>query len=144
MARIRRARPADTDAVLALMAELGRPAVAQDPEPQRQVFLAHLERRDAAVLVAEADGALTGAASLWFRPRLNWTTLEAWLADLVVAPQARRRGVARALLDACVHEARSAGCHELKLESAHHRGAAHRLYESYGFAHAGRAYRLPL
>ncbi len=144
VAAVRPAEARDADAVLALMAELGRPAVAPDAEPQREVFLAHLDRTDAAVLVAELDGEISGAATLWFRPRLNWTTPEAWVPDLIVAPEHRRRGVATALLDTCVAEARRRGCHELKLESAHHRAQAHALYEAYGLEHGGRAYRLLL
>ncbi|MCC6223313.1 MAG: GNAT family N-acetyltransferase [Thermoleophilia bacterium] len=141
---VRRATPDDAGEVLELMAGLGRPAVAADPAAQRAVFLAHIAHPDGVVLVAEKDGELAGAASLWFRPRLNWTAPEAWLPDLYVRPAHRRRGVARALLDACVAEARARGCHALKLESGHDRTLSHPLYEAYGFAHHGRAYRLEL
>jgi len=83
-------------------------------------------------------------ASLWIRPRLNWTTPEAWLPDLYVDPAARRRGHARALLQACADEARAHGCHRLILESGHQRAEAHRLYESFGFEHYARSYQLLL
>jgi ribosomal protein S18 acetylase RimI-like enzyme len=126
------------------MEGLTRPAVADDPEPQRDVFLAHLQHDDARVYVAEIDGEVVGAVSLWFQPRLNWTTPQAWIPDLYVDPAVRRRGAARALLDACVEEARSRGCHVLVLESGHHRAAAHLLYEAYGFEHYARAYALKL
>jgi ribosomal protein S18 acetylase RimI-like enzyme len=141
---VRRAEPGDADAVLALMAGLGRPEVAAEADAQRKVFHAHLEHPDAEVFVAELEGVLAGAVSLWFRPRLNWTTREAWIPDLYVDPAFRRRGAARALLDACVEAARGRGCHRLILESGHERVEAHRLYESYGFAHSARAYTLPL
>lgn len=142
--RIRPAEPRDADAVLALMEGLTRPAVAEDPAPQREVFLAHLENDDAEVFVAELDDEVAGAVSLWIQPRLNWTTPQAWIPDLYVDASFRRRGVARALLDASVEEARRRGCHRLVLESGHHRAEAHQLYESYGFAHYGRAYGLDL
>ncbi len=141
---VRRAEPRDADAVLALMAALGRPAVAEDPELQRAVFLDHLDYDDATVFVAEADGEIAGAVSLWLRPRLNWVTLEAWIPDLYVDERFRRRGAARALLDACVAVARRSGCHRVTLESGHGRAAAHDLYARYGFAHAGRQYVLSL
>jgi ribosomal protein S18 acetylase RimI-like enzyme len=130
--------------VLALMEGLTRPAVAADPEPQRGVFLAHLDHPDAAVFVAELDGEVAGAVSLWIQPRLNWLTPQAWIPDLYVEAAFRRRGAARALLDACVAEARSRGCHMLVLESGHHRAEAHELYEAYGFQHYARAYALRL
>jgi GNAT superfamily N-acetyltransferase len=141
---VRRAEPGDVDEVLALMAGLGRPAVAEDPQAQAAVFRAHLEHPDAEIFVAELDGSIAGAVSLWFRPRLNWTTHEAWIPDLYVDPDFRRRGAARALLDACVEAARTRGCHRLILESGHERAEAHQLYETYGFVHSGRAYGLPL
>jgi ribosomal protein S18 acetylase RimI-like enzyme len=142
--KVRSAEPRDADRVLELMEGLTRPEVADDPRPQRDVFLRHLDEEDAYVYVAEEDGDIVGAASLWIRPRLNWTTPEGWIPDLFVDPQFRRRGAARALLDACAEEARRRGCHRLILESGHHRAEAHRLYESYGFDHYARAYYLRL
>jgi ribosomal protein S18 acetylase RimI-like enzyme len=144
MVTVRRAEAGDAESVLALMEELGRPAVAPDPSRQGAVFVAHLEREDAAVFVAESDGRIVGAASFWVRPRLNWTSPEAWIPDLIVSSPHRRRGAARRLLDACAAEARARGCHVLRLESGPQRAAAHRLYEAYGFRHFARAYELPL
>ena len=144
MPKLRRAEPRDADAVLALMAALGRPAVAGDPEGQRAVYLDHLSFDEAAVFVAEDEGEVVGAASLWVRPRLNWTTFEAWVPDLYVDPAHRRRGIARALLDACVREARTRHCHRLVLETGPHRTEAHKLYEDYGFRNAGLRFELPL
>ncbi|HXV03271.1 MAG TPA: GNAT family N-acetyltransferase [Gaiellaceae bacterium] len=141
---MRRAEPGDADGVLALMEGLTRPAVADDPAPQREVFLTHLDREDAAIFVAEAGGELVGAVSLWIQPRLNWTTPQGWIPDLYVDPAFRRRGAARALLDACAELCRERDCHVLVLESGHHRAEAHRLYESYGFEHYARAYALKL
>jgi GNAT superfamily N-acetyltransferase len=141
---VRRAERSDTDAVLALMAGLGRPQVAEGPEDQAAIFHAHLDNPDAEIFVAELDGAIAGAVSLWFRPRLNWTTPEAWIPDLYVDPAYRRRGAARGLLDASVAAARDRGCHRLVLESGHERAEAHQLYESYGFTHSGRFYGLRL
>jgi ribosomal protein S18 acetylase RimI-like enzyme len=126
------------------MAGLGRPEVDEDPADQVRVFQEHLEHPAAEIFVAELDGLIAGAVSLWFRQRLNWATPEAWIPDLYVDPAFRRRGAARALLDACVAAARTRGCHRLMLESGHHRAEAHQLYESYGFVHSGREYGLPL
>jgi ribosomal protein S18 acetylase RimI-like enzyme len=141
---VRPAEADDADSVLALMEELGRPSVAADSSAQRDVFLAHLERDDGAIFVAESGGKIVGAASFWVRPRLNWTSPEAWIPDLIVSSPHRRRGAARGLLDACAAEARVRGCHVLRLESGPQRAEAHRLYEAYGFRHFARAYELPL
>lgn len=141
---VRRAGAEDVDAVLELLAALGRPPVDEDPTGQREVVREHLAHADARVFVAEVDGSPAGVASLWFRPRLNWTTPEAWVPDLYVDPAYRRRGAARGLLDACVAAARERGCHRLVLESGHERAEAHELYRAYGFVHGGRAYGLRL
>ena len=144
MPTVRRAEPRDADVVLDLLAHLGRPPVADDPDPQRQVFLDHLAFDDAAVFVVEDEGDVVGMASLWIRPRLSWTAPEAWLADLYVDPARRRRGAARGLVDACVREARRRGCRRLLLESALHRDDAHAFYEACGFTYAARRYELQL
>jgi ribosomal protein S18 acetylase RimI-like enzyme len=144
VATVRPAQPKDAHAVLALVAGLGSRDVGDDPDPQRQVFLDHLAFDETVVLVAEEDGVLAGIANLWIRPRLNWITPEAWLADLIVHPDHRRQGVARALVDACVREARRRQCHRVVLESASHRDDAHGFYEAYGFLDGGRRYQLAL
>jgi ribosomal protein S18 acetylase RimI-like enzyme len=130
--------------VLGLLAQLGRPLSGDDPEPQRQVFLDHLAFDDAAVFVAEDEGAVIGFASLWIRPRLGRTRPEGWLAELCVDPTRRRRGAARSLLDACVREARRRGCQRLVLESALERDDAHAFYTAYGFNHTAHRYELGL
>jgi ribosomal protein S18 acetylase RimI-like enzyme len=127
---LRRAETRDADAVLSLVAELGRPTVADDSDPQRQVFLDHC--------------VLAGVVALWIRPRLNWTTPEAWISDLCVDPGHRRQGIASALVDACVREARRRRCHRVVLESAHHREDAHAFYDAYGFGDSGLRFELPL
>jgi len=53
--------------------------------------------------------------------------------DLAVAPEARRLGVARALLDAVKAKAESLGCCALSLEVRDDNPAAQELYEGYGF-----------
>jgi ribosomal protein S18 acetylase RimI-like enzyme len=141
---VREAERRDADRVLKLMEDLTRPAVAEDPRPQREVFFEHLVRDDCRIYVTELDGEIAGAVSLWIQPRLNWTTPQGWIPDLYVDEAYRRQGAARALLDACAEECRRRGCHVLTLESGHHRAEAHQLYESYGFIHHARAYLLAL
>jgi ribosomal protein S18 acetylase RimI-like enzyme len=141
---VRKAEPRDAEAILRLMAGLGRPEVADDPTGQAEVFQAHLDHPDAEVFVAELDGVVAGLLSFWLRPRLNWTTPEGWIPDLFVDPSFRRRGAARALLDAGIDAARQSGCHRALLESGHDRAAAHQLYEAYGFVHYGRSYAIEL
>lgn len=58
---------------------------------------------------------------------------EASMRMLGVAPDARRRGVGRALVEACVERAGAAGKVRVVLHSAAWMAAAHAMYESLGF-----------
>lgn len=55
------------------------------------------------------------------------------LNDLFVAPEARRRGVARALMERARRYARATGAKGLVLETEKHNHQAKRLYESLGW-----------
>lgn len=57
-----------------------------------------------------------------------------WLVrDLYVRPPARRRGVAKALLEAVVEEAAASGAHRLSLQTESDNTRALKLYSSIGF-----------
>src|SRR5438552_3621321 len=99
MIGVRTAGPLDWPAVASLLADLGRPDVRGMPEEERaeRLFHAYLDRDDAVALVAEDEGGVIGFCDLEFRPRLNFTRVEAWIPDLIVAEQARSRGAGAAL-----------------------------------------------
>lgn len=75
---------------------------------------------------------------------------------LVVAPEARGRGVAAALMDECIRRAKAAGAASIGLHTSHSMHAAKRLYDRLGFVRAPEldfrppgaelveGYRLPL
>jgi ribosomal protein S18 acetylase RimI-like enzyme len=65
-------------------------------------------------------------------PGLRWPEVRL----LSVAPAARGRGVARALMDECVRRARVAGATDLGIHTSRSMRAAMRLYERMGFARA--------
>jgi ribosomal protein S18 acetylase RimI-like enzyme len=89
--------------------------------------------RGGQVLVAEREGVVVGVVAL-FAPgaprRAVAQADEAELARLVVAPQARRLGIGRALAKRCEELARSAGWDAIALWSRRYQVEAHRLYES--------------
>lgn len=130
------ATPADIDAVTQL--EL----VAFADPWTRQAFEAALRERHARFRVAHArDGAVVGYLIAWF------VLDEAEIANLAVVPTARRRGVARALLEAIIAEARESRIARLFLEVRESNAAARALYASMGFlpiARRPRYYRKPV
>ena len=135
---VRRVRPDDFEAVTGLLAELGRPDVGLDHwEAARAVYLHHVARDDAASLLAEVDGHPVGFCSLEFRDRLNRTTPQAWIPDLIVTEARRGIGAGRALLDAAFELARERGCWSVTLESGYHRTVAHEVYKAVGMEQEG-------
>lgn len=62
---------------------------------------------------------------------------EAEILTLAVEPAARRRGLAKALVEAAAGAARMAGAEAMFLEVAHDNAPALALYEAAGFARAG-------
>lgn len=89
------------------------------------------------VLVAELDGRVVGYLTLG-RPTTLPSNAHVWqVQGLAVHPDARRRGVARALLRAGVEEARARGARRLTLRVLGTNPGAQALYASEGFAVEG-------
>jgi [ribosomal protein S18]-alanine N-acetyltransferase len=59
---------------------------------------------------------------------------EAQIMNIAVAPDVRRTGIARLLIDAAINTARGKGAENLVLEVRESNHAAIALYESYGFS----------
>jgi ribosomal protein S18 acetylase RimI-like enzyme len=92
-----------------------------------QMFVAELGAEPAGVVLIVSPGAPgTGVAMAW----------EAELSRLVVAPEARRQGIGRVLVELCGEQAWLAGATAVALWSRPHQEGAHRLYESLGYRRA--------
>jgi ribosomal protein S18 acetylase RimI-like enzyme len=130
-------RPAgrdDLDAVLSLLAERETvPAPDIQPETARARWDQIIGSVDASPYLAIADGATVGLLLLTFRRRLNFATWEAWVTELVVAPEFRRRGVGRALLRVAIEEWRLRGAHRISVELANREEAGAALLTGMGF-----------
>jgi GNAT superfamily N-acetyltransferase len=134
---------ADFDATTKLLAELGRPAPAEDRlSALRRTFAQHVSRDDTGSMLALLDGTPIGFISLEFRQPFFTTRPQAWIPDLIVTESARGRGIGAALLDAAFDEALRRGAYAAVLESGHQRGAAHLLYAAAGMADLGSFYTL--
>lgn len=93
---------------------------------------------DAELLVAaDPDGTVLGTVT-WCPVGSAWREM-ATVPDqgefrmLTTSPAARRRGVARALVDACLDRARASGMSEIMICSGATMTKAHELYRSIGF-----------
>jgi GNAT superfamily N-acetyltransferase len=137
--------PDDFTSVTALLTELGRPELKFPREEEvTAVFVRHVASPDSGSLLAERDGRAVGFLSLQFRERLNHSTLEAWIPDLIVTEVEHGTGVATALVERAVAIAKARGCHRLTLESGYSQQRAHRFYVREGFTDAGKFFSMNL
>ena len=104
--------------------------VFTDPWPEA-FFLGELSQRLVYARVAEREGKLAGYSVAWLGVGSGH------LGNLAVAPDQRRRGVARALLADLFDEARKRDVESLTLEVRASNFAAQALYRAHGFRLAG-------
>jgi ribosomal protein S18 acetylase RimI-like enzyme len=97
-------------------------------------------RADRTTIVIALDGTrIVGSATLELTDRVEpeddpaLDPAEAHIRMLGVAPEARRRGIARALMADCMDRARAHGKTFLTLHTTERMAAAQRMYESLGF-----------
>ena len=144
--RIRRAGPADVE-TLAPLFDAYRQFYALPPDPalSRGYLRDRLQGDDSVVFIATIDG---GKAVGFVQLYPTYCSLAAArvfvLYDLWVQPDARRRGVARGLMDAAVARAVEAGAARLDLMTARDNVTARRLYEALGWIRDERFYTYSL
>jgi ribosomal protein S18 acetylase RimI-like enzyme len=142
MIRVRPVRPDEHEAAGALTAR-AYAEFAAEIGPGAARYLAEIAdvggRADrTVVLVAEEDGGLLGTATLELAGRASpadppLAPGEAHIRMLGVDPMHRRRGIGRALLEACIDRARDAGKTMVTLNTTRVMAAAQRMYEERGF-----------
>jgi ribosomal protein S18 acetylase RimI-like enzyme len=141
---IRDARSEELPAVARLSVEAYREvADAVGPEVwsrmERNLSRLGGDSPDAVTIVAEVDGELAGTAE-YLGPTGRRIGLvesvpegEAYIGRLGVAPNARGRGLGRALTEECIRRARADGARTIGLATRDVMAAARAMYESLGF-----------
>jgi len=104
-----------------------------DPWP-RSAFEDSLGGEYHRVLIAEIEGEIAGYASYYIELK------EARLTNIAVAPQFRRKSIAKKLLEYILDVVKNAGCQHIFLDVRPGNRAAISLYLKYGFY---EAYRRP-
>jgi ribosomal protein S18 acetylase RimI-like enzyme len=131
---VRRATAADTGEVARLF-DLYRQFYEQpaDPALARRFIGERFDRDESVIFVAGRDGTLVGFTQLY----PTFCSVAAApifvLYDLFVAQEARRGGIARALMHAAAEHAKQAGAVRLELATARTNRAGQALYESLGW-----------
>lgn len=100
------------------------------------------------VYVAEVDDAgVVATATAMVMPNVTYGCAPTvFIEAVVVMPEHRRRGIARAMMQKLLADARASGCHKVQLLShvRHAHDGAHRLYTSMGFEPEAVGFRLYL
>ena len=104
------------------------------PDPWSEAsFESELSGKNPAVyVVAEESGEVVGHMGVWY------ILDEGHIMNVAVAPEARRRGTGRALVEESLRLGREAGLRGFTLEVRVENEPAIALYESFGFETAGR------
>jgi GNAT superfamily N-acetyltransferase len=138
---VRTAGSGDLDLVAGLHG-LGAPGPAH-----RRAWARMAASPEVTVYLAERSGRPVGTATLTLLPNITYGGAPSALIEAVtVIPEARRRGVATALLRRALADAGAAGCHKVQLLShkRHATDGAHALYAGLGFVPEAEGFRLYL
>ena len=128
----------EAEAVASLLVAF-REHLGHERGPSDNAMLAGVERLmeagEAEFLLgaADDDSPPVGMAQVRFRFSVWTAAPDCWLEDLFVAPQARRRGIASALLEQVVQRARERGCRRVELDTNSENAQARALYAGFGF-----------
>lgn len=103
------------------------------PDPWSRKLLEDLLREERAISLAavDKDGAVLGYVSL------SWVLDEGYINNVAVRPDCRRRGIAKALLEALQRQGAARGLSLLTLEVRESNRGARALYSGLGFAEVG-------
>jgi ribosomal protein S18 acetylase RimI-like enzyme len=127
--RIRAADSVDSEAIALLLAELGYEAAADDVADR----LLRLARGGEPVLLARQGEETLGCLTWHVTPNIHRPWPVGRITLLMVARQARRRGIGRELIQAAERRMIERGCGLIEVTSNVKRRAAHAFYEKLGF-----------
>lgn len=139
--RFREATASDSEAIAALLAELGYP-LASAEVPSRLTAVSG-DRGATFVAVDDEDTPL-GLVCLTCFASLHAAGPIAYITTLVTSSAARRRGVGQLLVAGTKSWAAQHGCVRLSVTSAERRADAHAFYPACGLPYTGRRFAAPI
>jgi ribosomal protein S18 acetylase RimI-like enzyme len=121
--------PAELAAALKLLV----PQLSKSNPPPDQAEVEAMLASDAITqfVARDGDGRIVGVSTLAVFPIP--TARRAWIEDVIVDEPSNGQGIGRALTEAMIDHARSAGCKTVELTSRPSREAANHLYRKIGF-----------
>jgi GNAT superfamily N-acetyltransferase len=147
MVEIREYRETDAERLIALIRELQAHEVALYDRMKPAVDMDHwyidllkkqCAEENGVILIAEENGLVLGYATVLTNVIEDGSGDEvayayAYVGDLVVAQEARRRGIGKLLLAECERRSRLAGRDELRISALARNSGARETYRAFGF-----------
>lgn len=132
---VREATAADARTLHALAQELADALGDHRPRPEmvRTRLLELLEEPRARVLVAEDEGGVVGAASLWIKPDLAHGDKVVEVPMLVVSGEARRQGIGKLLVEEIQSIVAAENAAIIELIATRNNDVARAFYRALGF-----------
>ena len=112
-----------------------------DIEAARRFLFARLSKDESVLFIARTEGRVAGFVNLYSVFSSVNLTRQWILNDLFVAPEARKLGVGRALMERARQLAEATQANGLALETAIDNHASQKLYESLGWKRNEEFYR---
>ena len=140
---IRSASGKDIPMLLGLLYDLGRPKPQKDSDVEtfRKLVTKYVKDSDKTILVAELDDMkIVGMVSVVYLPRLNQSTLEMYIPELVVLQKYQNHGIGKKIINSCITLAKEKKCHRIRLESGNQRKNSHQFYKSLSFEQHGYSF----
>ncbi|MBM3905402.1 MAG: GNAT family N-acetyltransferase [Thaumarchaeota archaeon] len=141
---VRAATKNDIDSILLLLYELGRPkprTKSQKTMFEKQV-LQYIKKKQ--LVVAQVDSEVAGVISMILTPRLNRTSSEMYIPELVVSNTHQKMGIGKALINHAILLAKKQNCFRIRLESGHARRESHEFYSNLDFVQYAKTFKLDL
>ena len=127
--RVRNADAVDGEAIASLLAALGYEVTADELADR----IGRMSRTGEPVLVAKLGDSVAGCLTWHVVPVLHRPKPVGRITLLVVAEEARRKGIGRALVEAAEARLRQRGCGMIEVTSNLKRKQAHTFYQRLGF-----------
>lgn len=143
---IREACGQDIPSILELLYDLGRPKPpsGSDGNYFGDLITKYVEDSDKEIFVATSDAKIIGMISMMYLPRLNRTSLEMYVPELIVLKKCQGCGIGKKLVDSCIAAAKEKKCHRIRLESGNQRIDSHQFYKNLGFEQYALSFTLDL
>ena len=139
--QLRNANPDDSAAVAELLGQLGYPSPPSEIPRRIADVLSHGGSVVVAVDVSDTPLGLLCLTRHW---GLHASGGTAYIMALVIAENARGRGVGKKLVDYARQWGVENGCESITVTSAEHRDGAHRFYPAVGLPYTGRRFSAKL